>query len=505
MRLLKRLLPFLLLSSSAFGAISAATVWEIRTTGAQTNGGGFVAGATGDDFSQQDEPEWNDLAVTSEGAGTTMLTASADANMVGNILYVVSGTNATVDRYEIKSVSAGTSITTDKNWCTGACADGVVDIGGALTFGGLLDDDIGEDFVAGNTIYIKAGTYTLGEQTTWSSAGSTTAVIKFIGYNTNRGDEPTGTDRPLIAGGGYYIRVFSYWLIKNIRFSSDTTYVFYISGGDCTVINCKATAGASSSARAFYNAAQCVSYFGCEGSCSYTGTSEAFHMGYSDRAVACYAHDAIYGFRPTSGAVAIIDCIADSCRYGIGFEGGQQQCVFVGNTIVACLNGFYNTTGSSELFLNNIITGCYVGAVSNSTYGNNVWDYNCWYNNGTDYTNITAGDNDVTSDPKLGSAIVEGADGATDGAGTAFTAASNPFSGVTTSDCLNIVEVGTGATLGVYPISAVVGDGELTLSRSAGANKSGIDYRLVKGSDFTLGAGSSCFNTGLNPSTYTGL
>jgi len=37
-------------------ALSAATVWECRTTGTATAGGGFVAGSTGTDFSQQDAP-----------------------------------------------------------------------------------------------------------------------------------------------------------------------------------------------------------------------------------------------------------------------------------------------------------------------------------------------------------------------------------------------------------------------------------------------------------------
>lgn len=33
-------------------ALSSATVFEVRTTGADTNGGGFVAGAAGTDYSQ---------------------------------------------------------------------------------------------------------------------------------------------------------------------------------------------------------------------------------------------------------------------------------------------------------------------------------------------------------------------------------------------------------------------------------------------------------------------
>jgi hypothetical protein len=50
-------------------ALNAAIVWEIRTTGAQTNGGGYKTGATGTNYSQQAAAQWANLAVTSDGAG----------------------------------------------------------------------------------------------------------------------------------------------------------------------------------------------------------------------------------------------------------------------------------------------------------------------------------------------------------------------------------------------------------------------------------------------------
>ena len=494
-----------LLSGKAFSAISANCVFEIRTDGAQTNGGGFVAGATGDDFSQQAAAQWPNEAVTSEGAGTTMLTAKADANMVGNILYVVSGTNATIDRYEIKSISAGTSITTDKNWCTGACADGVVNIGGAFKIGGSLDDDFGDDIVAGNTIYIKAGTYTVGENIMWK-AGTSVLPIIIEGYNVARGDNPTGTDRPLLDCGAssYHFAPGTYNIVKNLQATSSSSYPFSCDSYS-SFINCKGYTTGANTNYAFYNSVGLLNLLGCEatsprGSGVYSAGNYLFMT-------KCYIHDC-----STSGVIFygsyknITDSVIESCQYGIDTSGFSYSFIS-GNTICACRYGISSSASYCVGVVNNIIANNYVGAYWTTDELVNFWDYNCWYNNDTDRTLVAngIGDNDVTGDPKLGSAIVEGDDGATDGAGTAFTAASNPFAGVTTADCLNIVEIGTGATLGVYTISAVVGDGELTLSRTAGANKSGIDYRLVKGSDFTLQAGSSCFNTGLNPSTYTGL
>src|SRR6478736_2794783 len=117
-------------------AIAAATVWEFRSTASANmiGGGGFNASNSAgntNDYSQQDTPQWLNLAVTSSAANAIMLTTSAATSMVGNIVRVISGTNATVSWYEIKSVVVGTSITVDRTWCTASVANGVVNIGGS--------------------------------------------------------------------------------------------------------------------------------------------------------------------------------------------------------------------------------------------------------------------------------------------------------------------------------------------------------------------------------------
>jgi hypothetical protein len=161
-------------------------------------------------------------------------------------------------------------------------------------------------------------------------------------------------------------------------------------------------------------------------------------------------------------------------------------------------------TADSGTFVNNIIADCVTGA-SSVAVENQWWDYICWSSNGTDVSNVTKGSHDITADALLGSGVAEGTDGATNAGGTVFTAASNPFGSVTTSDCLNIIEAGTGATLGVYVISSVDSAGQLTLATSAGASKTGIDYCIVLGTDFTLGAASPCLDAGLQIGSNMGV
>jgi len=80
-------------------ALASATVWEVRTAGNDTNGGGFVTGASGSDWSQQDAArtgaDVTDISVTDAvAAGTTTITsatANFDTTIVGNIVYFEGG------------------------------------------------------------------------------------------------------------------------------------------------------------------------------------------------------------------------------------------------------------------------------------------------------------------------------------------------------------------------------------------------------------------------------
>ena len=182
-------------------ALSASTVWEVRAGGSDTaNGGGFVTGASGTDYSQQNSPQYSLTGLTSAGAGNVILTASASADMIGNILRVTGGTNFTVGWFQITAVSVGVSITVSTNSAgtgvtTGVGASGTAAVGGALASPGIAALNM---TVAGMVAYIcnQGTTFSITSASVNVSGGVIGATVAglIVGYATNR--NPANTDSP---------------------------------------------------------------------------------------------------------------------------------------------------------------------------------------------------------------------------------------------------------------------------------------------------------------------
>src|ERR1019366_2896798 len=101
--------------------------------------------------------------------------------------------NFTAGRYEIVSVS-GNAATLDRACgTTNNASGGTWYEGGAFANGETV---ISTTLVAGNTLWIKAGSYT-APTTNWNIGawtGTATLSIAITGYNTTRGDSPTGNN-----------------------------------------------------------------------------------------------------------------------------------------------------------------------------------------------------------------------------------------------------------------------------------------------------------------------
>lgn len=168
-------------------ALSNATVLEVRTTGSDNNGGGFVTGASGTDFSQQAAAQFALTGVTTAAANAILLTTSAATTMVGNLANIISGTNFIAGSYQILSVVAGVSITVDRNCTSAAGALGVVNIGGAFATIGkaaALMVSTGLHAYVGNT-----ATYSISTGISTPSGNSPAlGICRIIGYNIVRGD-----------------------------------------------------------------------------------------------------------------------------------------------------------------------------------------------------------------------------------------------------------------------------------------------------------------------------
>lgn len=312
-------------------ALSANTVWEIRTGGADTNGGGFVTGASGVDYSQQNSAQYALTNVTTAAANAILLSASAAADMIGNILYIASGTNFTVGFYQVTAVSVGVSITVDRNCTTAAGALGVVNVGGALATPGQFAANMITVGVDGMNAWMKAGTYTLTGTTVNISGGpvdasaATITGIRFQleGYSATRGDR---AGRPeLNAGTQTTLTLWKIGATDRQRFvhlaangnSKTGVNGFSISNPrgvifDCLVSNCDQA--------------------GTTGFTIITGTST--------NVIKCKASACLVGFT-TAGAVGTyIDCWADGC--GTGFS------IATTTGVISCLAS--DSTGKGFVF-----------------------------------------------------------------------------------------------------------------------------------------------------------
>lgn len=177
-------------------ALSSTIVWEVRTGGVDTNGGGFKTGASGTDWSQQNAAQYSVTDAVTNGTTTiTSATASFGTDVVGNVLYITGGSGSIVAaRYEIVSRTNATTIVVDRSTGLSAGTGATLIIGGALlTLATLEGSNVG-----GNKAWIQSGTYSLTSTLTLTASASPdgTALIVWRGYQTSRGDN-TGT-RPTI-------------------------------------------------------------------------------------------------------------------------------------------------------------------------------------------------------------------------------------------------------------------------------------------------------------------
>lgn len=386
-------------------AINAATVWEIRTTGAQTYGGGWanVSPGVSVDYSQRDTPilSLSDISTNVAGTQLTSVTGGFTHAMEGSCVFLTGG-GATPEWYQI--LAGGyidtNNVTIDRS--AGSSKSGVTgNVGGAFKHGGTLDSDFWAlaNKAAGNTIYVKSGTYTLGETITASISATAVAPITVIGYNATRGDAPTGSNRPLInctswiANFSDVTQLSMYNMIFTGAASSTfnaTISVHY----NCKFINTKATTNT-----AFYGSYNFQALIHCE--CVSTNGYAVQFSNSGSFCLSCYIHDSVRGVMYGSVIESVISNCTDA---GVFLSSGLTEFIKIhGNTIYKCGTGVNGgVCNYAATITNNIISGCTVKGVSWTSNSPFIFlDYNCWYNGVNDVSNVTKGAHDITADPKL--------------------------------------------------------------------------------------------------------
>lgn len=169
-------------------AFAAGTNWDVRTTGSDSNGGGFNSAATGTDRSLGDTPyiSFTDLVI--DAVTNTKITSATypfDSTSPGNVIYLPGGGGFTQQRVQVVSVTGGVA-TCDKAVGTVGSTNGVGYLGGSL----LTPQAAATLCVTWNIVHVKAGTYTLTASLTINNV-----VHRWVGYQTSHGDYGT---KPLI-------------------------------------------------------------------------------------------------------------------------------------------------------------------------------------------------------------------------------------------------------------------------------------------------------------------
>jgi hypothetical protein len=390
-------------------AITANTVWEIQTGGSDDNGGGYdssIAGA-GTDYSQQTAAQLALSDATTSGAGSTTLTSATGgftSAMVGNILYVRSGTHFQTGFYQVVTYTDTNNVILDRTPTSGGAAGSV----GTFNLGGCRATVANNAFpgalVAGNTVYIKGGAYSQGGVSS-HTAGTAAAPIKYIGYKTTRNDVCTGTDRPTFTQTTTTVWLTNaYIYLKNIVIISAGAHAYSDNAaGSNKFENCKITCNHASSQWAAFSV-RSARMINCE---AVAPSCRGVSMGTGPTTMqGCYVHDCAVGVRTTTGAY-IFDTIIADCS-SKAFESTStssniiKNCTLYGAETPTGIGIDSNTTDNTiSIYMNNIIYGFTTGVSFLGSVPSNHWDYNCFYNNTTDRTNVTAGTNDVAVNPSF--------------------------------------------------------------------------------------------------------
>jgi len=188
-------------------AFSGNTVLEVRQGGSDTNGGGFVTGASGTDWSQQNSPQYavTDL-VTNGGSSVTSASANWGPDVVGNIVYIAGGTaSISANWYQVVAWNSATSITLDRANGLVAGTGATLNLGGAMATPGGAGAIVGSQVTPGWRIFIKysATPYDYAISTVNAAGGiiSTTSGMVVQSYDTTRSIYNTDANRATLRAG----------------------------------------------------------------------------------------------------------------------------------------------------------------------------------------------------------------------------------------------------------------------------------------------------------------
>lgn len=394
-------------------ALPATLVWEVRPTNGTANaGGGFKAGGSGTDFSQQNAVQvaYTDLVI--DAVTNTNVTSAAfpfGATHVDNLVAITGGTGFTVGIFHVVSV-AGAVATLDRAVGTLSSTGGIGNLGGARSGTNVGTTTLAASLVAGNKVWIKNEAW--NEAVNFTVAGTAGSPIVIEGYNVTRGDKPTGATRPTndraaaaghaftFSGNGYFL----YYLIAKSAGANG----FNLGNSTVGLISCRSTANGGNGVESSVGIGRLLA---CEIDANSTVGFYVSGSNGQTTLYGCYVHDnTSQGIRVDSPTTVIIECciIEANALHGLSALGASTY-VFHGASVTIDGNTGVATDGVSLLspfggafFVNNCFTnnGRYGASATDGLA--NLFDYNNYFGNVTAArNNVPTGPNDRALDPQF--------------------------------------------------------------------------------------------------------
>lgn len=473
-------------------------MWGPSTVAGVASTASPTAGTYGVDYSQQDAAKVAGVAnFNAVGASTTLTSATAGFTpvMVGNIFHqTTTGTGAfgIVGWYEIATYVNVTTVTLDRTPNSGtASVNTTGSIGGAMSMG-ALDDAFTEAGAAGNTYFVKNGTYTIAGAVSVSLAGTRALPISFIGFNSVRGDSCLGSNRPIFSQG---TNAWTYSGGNNIEMNlihTGSAASMFSSGAGFRCFNCKylnnsTTAGRTAVAPASTSVlinSEIISYRGFGISASAPGIYQNL-----------YVHDSDVGIRSSNSdtrLTSVAGCVfVSNVTTALSISSTPTGNVTIlGNTIYGAENklgvGINLGASASNEVMNNIIYGFTTGVSATATQLADYDNFNDYFNNTSDVSNWVKGPNDLALDPVFSSVSqITGTNGTT--SGSVLTSSGANFGAVVDGQDYLYIVSGTGITAGIYGITSHTTT-TLTLDIAPGTSATADKvFQITVGRNFSIG------------------
>lgn len=359
-----------------FCALTATVQWDVRTaanSGADTNAGGFDPGVAspGTDESQGAGTAMTITLVTGT-TGTCSPGCTSTTHGPGNLFIVASGTGCTVGTYEMLSQAAGT-VTVDRTM--GSSTDACVGVMGGswLTMSHSLAGGI---VIAGNTVWINSGTYTLTSSVNIGGAGGL-GTLTVEGYNAAHGDLGT---KPVITTSTNTTDIFDIHVslisFINVAFlntagTPNSAIVVYTNSANVFFLNCKFTVPTPAAGIYIHNGTV-GTFVNSEFAGTGYGIENTGGNYYWLTVTNCYFHNTGYGvWDANTGSTNNIWDIQGNVFSGNSY-GLYYQATNTLNQVRLVGNVFYNTTTYAVNISNANFTCCVIPIYNNIFWGNAI-------------------------------------------------------------------------------------------------------------------------------------